>query len=99
MTIDAGELHSLLSELAVAIRRDHSRRQHRRRLLIAALATISVVFASVALAGSYENGCVDAEPAVHTAAVDEAMHENDGLRAIDLSRKATVARTRDAELV
>ena len=99
MTIDDRELDSLLGELRVAIRRDHIRGRRHRRFLIAALAALGVAFASVAVAGDYENWWTDAEPAVHPAAVDEAMHENDGLIAIDLSHKATVATIRDAQLV
>jgi hypothetical protein len=99
MTIDAREIDSLLGELRVAIRGDHNRRQRHRRVLITALATLSVAFASVAVAGSYEDWWTGAAPAVHAGAVDEAMHENDGLIATDLSKKATVATLSDSQLV
>jgi hypothetical protein len=96
MTIETGKL---LDELSVAVHRDAARSRRRRRLVVAAAGVVTALVAGVGIAGTYGDWWTGAEPVVQPRQVDEAMHENDGLIDIDLSKKATVARTDDAALV
>jgi hypothetical protein len=98
MTLNTSEIESVLIDLGAAVARDHSRR-HRRRTLVLVAALATAVTASVAVAGTIDDWWTGAQPAVHDAVVSEAMHENDGVIPIDLSKKATVATTSDAQLV
>ena len=99
MTLNALEIEDVLAEIGAAVMRDHSRRRHRRRISALAAALTTTVLASVAVAGTIDDWWTNAQPAVHDRAVREAAHENDGLIAIDLSKKATVATSSDAQLV
>lgn len=90
---------ALLDELRVAVRRDAGRTRRRRRLVATAVASSALLLAGVGIAGTVGDWWTGADPVVQPAQVQSAMNENKGLIDIDLSKKATVARTSDASLV
>jgi hypothetical protein len=96
MTIDTVEL---LDQLATAVRRDAAQRRRRNRVTLATAVVILVVGAGVGVAGTYDDWWTNNTPAVQAGQLGEAAQENesDGID-LDLSEKATVARTDDAAL-
>jgi hypothetical protein len=96
MTIDTVEL---LDQLGVAVRRDAARNRRRRRLSVAAVLAAVVLVAGVAVAGTYDDWWTNSAPAVQPAQLGEVAAENKSAGIdLDLSEKATVARTDDAAL-
>jgi hypothetical protein len=90
----------VLEQLSTAVHRDAARGR-RRRLLGTAAATVAIfVVAGVGVAGTYGDWWTGAEPAGHERQVDVVAKENGSVGIdLDLTRKATVARTEDAALV
>lgn len=89
----------LLDQLSIAVHRDAARRRTRRRLgTVAAVLTLFVV-GGVGIAGTYDDWWTNNAPAVQPDQLNEIAQENDpvGIH-LDLSKKATVARTDDAAL-
>jgi hypothetical protein len=88
-----------LDQLSVAVRRDAARQQHRRRLAVVAVALVTLVVGGVGIAGTYDDWWTNNVPAVQPGQLNELAGENDssGIH-LDLSKKATVARTGDADL-
>ena len=94
--IDTGRL---LDDLQSAVRRDAARHRRRQRVVTGAAMLLTALIAGVGIAGTYDDWWTGAEPVVQPDQVRSAMHENDGVIPIDLSKKATVARTDEAALV
>jgi hypothetical protein len=89
----------LLEQLSTAVRRDAARRRRRRRVTLATALLAFVVVGGVGVAGTYGNWWTDNAPAVQPAQLNEVAQENDSVGIhLDLSKKATVARTADAAL-
>ena len=97
MTIDTPVL---LEQLRTAVHHDVARRRRRRRVVLAAAAFATVVVGGVGIAGTFDDWWTGAEPAVQPRRLGELADENRpaGIE-LDLSKKATVARTDDAVLV
>jgi hypothetical protein len=89
----------ILDQLATAVRRDVARNRRRQRLTIALAALMLFALGGVGIAGTYDDWWTDNAPAVQPDQLNEVAQENDpvGIH-LDLSKKATVARTGDAEL-
>jgi hypothetical protein len=96
MTIDTVEL---LDQLGTAVRRDAAQRRRRNRLTLATAVVILVVGAGVGVAGTYDDWWTNNAPAVQPSQLGEVAQENKSVGIdLDLSKKATVARTDDAVL-
>ena len=89
----------LLEELRGAVHREAAHARRRRRLAAIAVASTALLLAGVGIAGTFDDWWTGADPVVQPAQVQSAMNENAGVIDIDLSKKATVARTSDAALV
>ena len=89
----------VLDQLSLAVHRDAARRRRRHRLTIATAAVMLVVGAGVGVAGTYDDWWTNNAPAVQPAQLGEVAQENKSVGIdLDLSKKATVARTDDAAL-
>ena len=96
MTIDTVEL---LDQLGAAVRRDAAQRRRRNRLTLATAAIILGVGAGVGVAGTYDDWWTNNASAVQPSQLGEVAQENKSVGIdLDLSKKATVARTDDAAL-
>lgn len=90
----------VLAQLSIAVRRDAVRRRRRRRAALAAATLALFVLGGVGVAGTYGDWWTGNEPAVQPGQLDQAAQENGSVGIdLDLSKKATVARTADAALV
>lgn len=88
-----------LDELSTAVRRDAARRRYRRRVAAALGALLVFVAGGVGVAGTYDDWWTGNAPAVQPGQLDEVAEENGSVGIhLDLSKKATVARTGDAAL-
>jgi hypothetical protein len=89
----------VLDQLSIAVRRDAARTRRRRRLAVCAAALTLFVLGGVGIAGTYDDWWTDNAPAVQPGQLQEVAGENDsaGIQ-LDLTKKATVARTNDAAL-
>ena len=89
----------LLDHLSVAVHRDAARGRRRRRLAICAAALTLFVVGGVGVAGTYDDWWTNNAPAVQSGQLNEVANENDSVGIhLDLTKKATVARTDDAAL-
>lgn len=89
----------VLEELSVAVRRDAVRRRRRQRLAVAAATLAIFVVGGVGIAGTYDDWWTNNSPAVQPSQLGEVAQENKSVGIdLDLSKKATVARTDDAAL-
>jgi hypothetical protein len=90
----------LLDRLSTAVRRDVARRRRRRQVTILVATLALLVVGGVGVAGTYDDWWTDNAPAVQPGQLEEVAGENDSVGIhLDLSKKATVARTDDAALV
>lgn len=89
----------LLDQLSTAVHRDAARRRRRRRLTIVVAALGIFVVGGIGVAGTYDDWWTNNAPAVQPGQLGEVAQENKSVGIdLDLSKKATVARTDDAEL-
>jgi hypothetical protein len=90
----------VLEQLSAAVRRDAARRRRRQRLAVATAMLAIFVVGGVGIAGTYDDWWTNNAPAVQPGELDEVASENKSVGIdLDLSKKATVARTNDAALV
>jgi hypothetical protein len=89
----------VLEQLSVAVRRDAARHSRRQRLAVAAAMLAIFVVGGVGIAGTYDDWWTNNAPAVQPSQLGEVAQENKSVGIdLDLSKKATVARTDDAAL-
>jgi hypothetical protein len=89
----------LLEQLSTAVHRDAARSRRRRRLTLVAATIALFALGGVGIAGTYDDWWTNNAPAVQPGQLGEVANENKSVGIdLDLSQKATVARTADAAL-
>ena len=89
----------LLDQLSTAVHRDAARRRRRGRVSLIVTTFAAFVLGGVAIAGTYDDWWTNNAPAVQPGRLGEVANENKSVGIdLDLTKKATVARTDDAAL-
>lgn len=89
----------LLDQLATAVHNDAARLRYRRRVTLVIATLALFVAGGVGVAATYDDWWTGNAPAVPPGQLNEVAQENDSVGIhLDLSKKATVARTDDAAL-